>query len=221
MPVKSDTEADDATAAPIGGGSVHGDLRRERRRQAREDDILEAARELMAARGLDAMTMDELAERAGVSKPTLYQYFPSKEAVAVQTVVRMVKRIGVCMDAVDVRLPAIARLERVVRRVLELRFAPDHPMLGLSAGPLKAMVRTNPEYITHQKRLVETLTLWMDEAQAAGDVAPLLSSRALVQMVFSLLRDTDFEEIVAGDARRADEVAFTLSTTFINGIRPR
>jgi len=213
MSIKSETK----TAS----GEENGGERRGRRRQVREDDILKAAHELMAAQGLDAMTMDDLAERAGVSKPTLYQYFPSKEAVAVQTVIRMITRVGVCVSAVDARLPAIARIERVVRRVLELRFAPDHPMLGLSSAPLKPLIRTHPEYIAQHRRIVETLTAWMDEAQAAGDVDRLLSPRVLVQMLFSLLRDTDFEEIVAGDARRADEVAYTLSATFINGIRAR
>jgi AcrR family transcriptional regulator len=58
--------------------------RREQRRQAREHVILEAAQELMEEHGYDAMTMDDLAARAGITKPTLYQHFPSKEEIAVR-----------------------------------------------------------------------------------------------------------------------------------------
>jgi AcrR family transcriptional regulator len=47
--------------------------RHERRRQ-----LLDAALELFVARGYHAAAMDEIAERAGVSKPVLYQHFPGK-----------------------------------------------------------------------------------------------------------------------------------------------
>src|SRR6204780_2858883 len=47
--------------------------RPERRRQLRD-----AALELFVTRGYHAAAMDEIAERAGVSKPVLYQHFPGK-----------------------------------------------------------------------------------------------------------------------------------------------
>jgi AcrR family transcriptional regulator len=47
--------------------------RHERRRQ-----LLEAALEVFVSQGYHAAAMDEIAERAGVSKPVLYQHFPGK-----------------------------------------------------------------------------------------------------------------------------------------------
>jgi AcrR family transcriptional regulator len=47
-------------------------------RSARRAQLLEAAREVFGARGYHAAAMDEIAERAGVSKPVLYQHFPGK-----------------------------------------------------------------------------------------------------------------------------------------------
>jgi AcrR family transcriptional regulator len=47
-------------------------------RQARRRQLLEAALEVFTARGYHAAAMDEIAERAGVSKPVLYQHFPGK-----------------------------------------------------------------------------------------------------------------------------------------------
>ena len=40
--------------------------------------MLEAAREVFVAQGYHAAAMDDIAERAGVSKPVLYQHFPGK-----------------------------------------------------------------------------------------------------------------------------------------------
>jgi len=45
--------------------------------------ILEAAMELLFDRGLHAMSMDDVAKRAGVSKATIYRWWPSKELLAV------------------------------------------------------------------------------------------------------------------------------------------
>src|SRR5213592_1932466 len=47
--------------------------RHERRRQ-----LLDAALEVFVSQGYHAAAMDEIAERAGVSKPVLYQHFPGK-----------------------------------------------------------------------------------------------------------------------------------------------
>src|SRR5436190_6827956 len=45
---------------------------------ARRRQLLAAAQEVFVANGYHAAAMDDIAERAGVSKPVLYQHFPSK-----------------------------------------------------------------------------------------------------------------------------------------------
>lgn len=47
-------------------------------RSARRSQLLQAAREVFVAQGYHASAMDDIAERAGVSKPVLYQHFPGK-----------------------------------------------------------------------------------------------------------------------------------------------
>jgi AcrR family transcriptional regulator len=47
----------------------------------RRTQLLDMARELFAAQGFHATSMDEVAEAAGVTKPVLYQHFPSKRAL--------------------------------------------------------------------------------------------------------------------------------------------
>jgi AcrR family transcriptional regulator len=47
-------------------------------RDARRTQLLGAARDVFAAQGYHAAAMDDIADRAGVSKPVLYQHFPSK-----------------------------------------------------------------------------------------------------------------------------------------------
>src|SRR3954449_8836979 len=47
-------------------------------RTARRAQLLESALEIFVAQGYHAAAMDDIAERAGVSKPVLYQHFPGK-----------------------------------------------------------------------------------------------------------------------------------------------
>ena len=52
---------------------------RQRRKQARPHELLEAALTLFVEKGFAATRTEEVAQRAGVSKGTLYLYYPSKE----------------------------------------------------------------------------------------------------------------------------------------------
>src|SRR3954449_10518584 len=78
------TTTDDRAATPV-GSDVVSDVqtsapRRSPRlpRTARRVQLLAAAQEVFVAQGYHAAAMDEIAEAAGVSKPVLYQHFPSK-----------------------------------------------------------------------------------------------------------------------------------------------
>ena len=53
--------------------------KRERRKQHRPGELLEAALDLFVEKGFAATRAEEVAARAGVSKGTLFLYFPSKE----------------------------------------------------------------------------------------------------------------------------------------------
>jgi len=67
-------------------------------RTARRSQLLGAAREVFVAQGYHAAAMDEIAERAGVSKPVLYQHFPGKQelylALLDESVERLVEAVG-------------------------------------------------------------------------------------------------------------------------------
>lgn len=58
-----------------------------------EDRILDATERLLARLGYQKTTMEDLAREAGISKRTVYFYFPSKEAVALASIDRVVARL--------------------------------------------------------------------------------------------------------------------------------
>ena len=48
---------------------------------AREDAIIRSVNLMLAQKGFDAMTVDEVAADVGIAKASLYKHFPSKEAL--------------------------------------------------------------------------------------------------------------------------------------------
>lgn len=55
--------------------------RRERKKARTEADIVAAAMALFRQQGFEGTTMEQIAETADISKGTLYNYFPAKEAI--------------------------------------------------------------------------------------------------------------------------------------------
>jgi AcrR family transcriptional regulator len=68
-------------------------------RAVREQQMLEVAGEVFAERGFHAASMDEIAERADISKPMLYAYFGSKDGLYAAYVERAGADLLAAMDA--------------------------------------------------------------------------------------------------------------------------
>jgi TetR/AcrR family transcriptional regulator of autoinduction and epiphytic fitness len=65
---------------------------REQVLRVREDAIISSVNRLLADKGFDLMTVDEVAADVGIAKASLYKHFPSKEALAAAAMVRLLQR---------------------------------------------------------------------------------------------------------------------------------
>lgn len=72
---------DIASTAPASPPAASGTTPRHRRRERTTREILDAAWELSRQHGLASLSMRDLAERVGLRAPSLYAYFPAKEAI--------------------------------------------------------------------------------------------------------------------------------------------
>jgi AcrR family transcriptional regulator len=87
-----------------------------RRKDARPGEVIEAALACFAERGFAATRLDDIAAKAGVSKGTVYLYFPSKEelfkAVIRETVLPNLVQAEALLDSTDV--PSADYLRRLL-----------------------------------------------------------------------------------------------------------
>lgn len=93
-----------------------------RRSEARPAEIVRAALKLFAERGFGATKLEEVAKAAGISKGTIYLYFPTKEelfrAVVRQELLPMLERIEAVVDAHEGSSGELLRL--IAGRVMQV-----------------------------------------------------------------------------------------------------
>jgi AcrR family transcriptional regulator len=82
-------------------------------------ELLDASAELFAENGYDATTMTQIAQHAGASIGSLYQFFPSKEALAEALFGRYVQRVTSLLEDLVQRAPGLSSA-RLAKRVIDL-----------------------------------------------------------------------------------------------------
>ena len=86
------------------------------RSRATVEAILEAATRILRDQGLADLTTNRVAERAGVSVGSLYQYFPSREAILAELVRRLRREYVAACEA-----PSYADVARLVDQALDAK----------------------------------------------------------------------------------------------------
>lgn len=99
----------------------------QRRSRETVETILEAAAQVFERHGYAAGTTNRIAERAGVSVGSVYEYFPNKDAIVVALAERELDREREALLAIltqaDAREPLVSLLRRFVEAVVELHAA--------------------------------------------------------------------------------------------------
>ncbi len=193
---------------------------RERQRIARNEAILDAAFELIADKGYVALTMDELADKVGISRPTLYHHFPNKEAIALKALIRISTQSADGIRRIDSALPPIKRLEAVVRWILVSRFSKTcEPFVRAREHLLP--IKSRPEYLAVYERRSALIREIVEDAQDAGDVNRALPSALVVEMLIGFMGSAHYEDLIdAGEVTR-EQVIESIVATFLNGVRPQ
>ena len=196
------------------------DPEREHPGDATSERILDAALALAAASGVQKLTMDEIATRAGVGRMTVYRRFGDKDRLVESLAVREGRR---CIAELDAISDPAAPIEDQVAAgfAASLRLAREHPLLNRLArvepetvlaaltengGALFALAR---EFVAERLRA----------SQSAGILGPIDADEAaelLVRLAFSFVLIQE-SVLPLDDADRAREVARRLIAPVLAG----
>jgi AcrR family transcriptional regulator len=196
---------------------------RERVLQVREDAILASVNRLLADKGFDLMTVDEVAADVGIAKASLYKHFASKEALAAAAMVRLLERTLSVIEQEAARSGASAaqRLEGVVRWALTVQLAGEMPTLPSQNSSLRAQLLGDRRYLDLLMQVSEQLGEWITQAQGAGDLDPALPSELVLYTLFARACDPVPGFLKAGGRFRDEEIVDWVLRTCMNGLRAR
>ena len=134
--------------------------------QAREDAIVRTVNRLLAEKGFDAMTVDEVAAAVGIAKASLYKHFPSKEDLAAAAMVRVMLRAVAFLDSLDDAARPIDLLKAVARWTMEVQLAGEMPSLPSENSALRGALMVNHDYMDGLMQVSDRLGAWIEAAQA-------------------------------------------------------
>jgi len=167
------------------------DERPPRRRQARGErrilQLLQAAASVFCTLGYTAASTNAIAREAGVSPGTLYQFFPNKEAIAVELSGQLLQEMEAAHGRIFTEENARLPLDRLIDAVTDpfIAFNRDNPVfLALIKGPDTPGKVTEDHDVLHQS-MVDSVTSLL----AVRSPSMSLAERTLVaQMCFTMFK---------------------------------
>lgn len=150
--------------------------RRERERTARREAILDAAAQLIADVGYQAMRMDELADAVELSKGTLYLYFANKDDLCAAVATRLLERyLPVLEQSVAEASSGLEAIRRLMNAYFDFTSKNPHHFRFAVAwlGAHHRMDQTSEAfqvYRTRVGRVIEHATTAIAQGQQDGSI---------------------------------------------------
>ena len=186
----------------------------------REDAIVAAVNRLLATKGYDAMTVDEVAADAGLAKASLYKHFTSKEELAGAAMVAVLDRAlafveGLRSQAQLAAVRPVDQLKAVARWAMQTQLEGEMPSLPSQNSSLSESLKSNDAYMDRLIDLSNKLSIWIAEAQTSGQIQDRFPPEMVLYTLFAracdpvvgLLKDS-------GQYTHAQIIDWVMASTF-------
>ena len=190
--------------------------------------ILEAALTMLGELGLGALSMDELAVSAGVSRATLYRLFPGKPALfdGLMRTYSPLEPVSALVDALRDEPPQVVMPE-IARTVLRSIYGPGAPRLGLLRSVFFEVTSLTPESEEATRDLVTTIlgsvgAYVMTQMQAGRlrRMHPVLALQSFVGPIFFHILTRPLAERVMGIDLDAGAAVSELAENWLRAMKP-
>ncbi|MDI9884581.1 TetR/AcrR family transcriptional regulator [Streptomyces sp. HNM0645] len=199
------------------GGSAQ-PRRRQARGERRVAQLLEAAAGVFCRSGYTAASTNAIAREAGVSPGTLYQFFPNKEAIAVELGGRLMQRWrethGAAFDTLDPSLPLDELLDSVLDPLIE--FNCENPAFAVLMHGSEIPGRITEEHDAVHSALLERVE------RLLGDFLPEAGPAELsrvANMTFSAVK-AGLELVLAHEGAQRDAYRIELKAMVHRYLQP-
>jgi AcrR family transcriptional regulator len=188
---------------------------------ARETAIIQSVNRLLAEKGFDAMTVDEVAAEVGIAKASLYKHFTSKEELACAAMVTAMRRAQEFIQAMDPSLAPLDKLKSVTRWTMTLKLQGLMPSLPSQNSSLRATLMGSKDYMDGLMEVSDALGGWIEEAQAQGQINKALPAVAVLYTLFARACDPVLEFLKMGEQHTDEQILDLVMSTCFDGLKAR
>ncbi len=191
--------------------------------QAREEAIVASVNRLLAEKGFDLMTVDEVAADVGIAKASLYKHFTSKEELAAAAMIRVLDRALQFLDGLrsDVQASPLDQLKAVARWTMQVQLAGEMPSLPAQNSSLRAALVTNKVYLDRLMEVSDRLGAWITAAQQRGEIDPALPGEVVLYTLFARACDPVLGLLKLGGQYSDERIIELLLSTCFDGLCAR
>ena len=188
---------------------------------AREDAIVLAVNRLLAEKGFDLMTVDEVAAEVGIAKASLYKHFASKEDLAAAAMMRILRLARVFLAGRPADAKPIDQLRAVARWMLELLLAGEMPSLPSQNSSLRANLMGNKVYLDDLMQASDQIGGWIEAAQQDGSITTRVPSLLVLYTLYARACDPVPGFLKAGGQHTDAEIVELVLATCFDGLATR
>lgn len=191
---------------------------KEKQRQEREMLILQAAGEVLLERGFHDTSMNEIAQRVGVAKGTLYQHFASREALMLALFKRNLQGLQVSIariaqKQIDDRTKIGLVIDELCHQISE-----KHLLLYILRHN-QELEQVLQENLLDLTRLVRSdITALLDEGKVNGAFNASLSTDVMLDALIGMMASRILRKLRTGELFSCEDVASQLSCIYFQGI---
>ena len=191
--------------------------------RAREDAILASVNRLLAEKGFDVMTVDEVAADVGIAKASLYKHFTSKEELAAAAMIGVLDRALAFLVTLEAtgRASPVEQLRAVVRWTMTVQLAGEMPSLPAQNSALRSALMTNKVYLDRLMEVSDKLGVWITAAQKAGSLNPALPPEVILYTLFGRACDPVLGLLKLGGNYADEQIIELLLSTCFDGLAGR
>jgi TetR/AcrR family transcriptional regulator of autoinduction and epiphytic fitness len=188
---------------------------------ARETAIIQSVNRLLAEKGFDAMTVDEVAAEVGIAKASLYKHFTSKEELACAAMVTAMRRAQEVIQSTDPQLAPLDKIKAVTRWTMTLKLQGLMPSLPSQNSTLRATLMASKDYMDGLMEVSDALGGWIEEAQAQGQINKALPAVAVLYTLFARACDPVLEFLKMGEQHTDEQILDLVMSTCFDGLNAR
>ncbi|MDR9838431.1 TetR/AcrR family transcriptional regulator [Herbaspirillum huttiense] len=183
----------------------------------RENAILDAATSVLGSKGYDLMTMDDVAGAVGISKPSLYKHFKSKEELIGETMIRLVDGAIDQLAQLETIPSPRGKLEAMLEWALRVRLEGGLPFLPSTSAHVREMLMRNVKYVMRVLKLNGQLEKLVKDAQKNGEIDAALPSDVVLYSYYARTCDPAVDYLQKFSKMSSDEIVKYMLHVAFNG----